>query len=135
MTDNSSTMIGRLTNDPELKFTNSGKAVARFSLAVDRRWLNKITQEWESQASFFTCVAWDKLAENIASSLKKGYRVIATGMFEQRSWETDSGEKRSTVELVVDGIGPDLRFVTCELHKSASEPRQSSAPEYDDDPF
>lgn len=132
MSENNITLVGRLTAEPELKFTNSGKAVVKFTIAVDRRWQNKQTQEWESKASFFNVQVWDKLAEHVASSVKKGYRVIVTGMMEQRTWETDSGEKRSIFEVTADAVGPDLRFVTCELHNAHTP---SSAPAFDEEPF
>ena len=134
MSENSITLVGRLTADPELKFTNSGKAVVKFTIAVDRRWQNKQTKEWETKASFFNVQVWDKLAEHVASSINKGHRVIVTGVMEQRTWETDSGEKRSIFEVTADAVGPDLRFVTCELHNANQA--TSSAPAFDDnDPF
>ena len=116
MSENSVTLVGRLTADPEVKFSNAGAANARFNLAVEKRWMNRQTQEWEKRTSFITVIVWDKMAENVAHSLKKGYRAIVSGTLEQRSWDTPNGEKRQIVELVADAIGPDLRFVTCELH-------------------
>lgn len=137
MSENTITLIGRLTADPELKFTNSGKAVVKFSIAVDKRWQNKQSQEWETKTSFFNVSAWDHLAEHVAESMKKGYRVIVTGIMEQRTWETDSGEKRNTFDLTADGVGPDLRFVTCTLKQSerASGNAPAQGPVFDDDPF
>ena len=133
MAENQITLVGRLTADPEMKFTNSGKATVRFSLAVDRTWLNKATGEREKRVSFFTITAWEKLAEHTATSLKKGYRAIVTGVLEQRSWETDDGQKRHVVEVVADAIGPDLRFVTCELHGTTAD-RAATIPD-DEEPF
>lgn len=141
MAENSVTLVGRLTTDPELQFMNTGTAKVRFSLAVEKRWQNRETKEWEKRTSFITVVAWDKFAENIANSLKKGYRVIASGSLEQRSWETQTGEKRAVVELIADAIGPDLRFVTCELHgtphaAAAATSAPANGPVFDDDdPF
>src|ERR1019366_2122150 len=99
MPDNSITVVGNVTRDPELKFLNSGQAAVRLSVAVNRRWENKQTQEWEGRVSFFEVQGYDALAENAANSLAKGTRVIVTGRLEQRSWETENGDKRSIVEI------------------------------------
>src|SRR5665213_3364919 len=109
MPGNSITLVGNVTRDPELRFTPSGQATATFGLAVNRRWQNRQSQEWEESTSFFDVVAWRDLGENVALSLTKGARVIVTARLEQRSWETDDGERRSKVELVADDIGPNLR--------------------------
>jgi single-strand DNA-binding protein len=98
------TIVGNLTADPELKFTNSGQAQTRFSVAVNRKF-----KETET-TSFFNVTAWGSLAENLANSVHKGTRVIVEGRLEQRSWETDKGEKRSTVEISANSVGTDLRF-------------------------
>jgi single-strand DNA-binding protein len=98
------TIVGNLTADPELKFTNSGQAQTRFSVAVNRKF-----KETET-TSFFNVTAWGSLAENLANSVRKGTRVIVEGRLEQRSWETDKGEKRSTVEISANSVGADLRF-------------------------
>lgn len=111
------TVIGNLTADPELRFTAAGRAVARFSVAVNRRWQNKTTQEWEEKVSFFNCTAWAELAENLATSCTRGMRIVVVGRLEQNSWETDAGEKRSTIELVADEAGPSLRWATAEVSK------------------
>ena len=92
-------LIGNITRDPELRFTPSGAAMASFGLAVNRRWRNQQTNEWEEQASFFDVVCWRELAENASESLAKGTRVIVSGRLEQRSWETQEGDKRSKVEV------------------------------------
>ena len=134
MADSNVTLVGRLTHDPELKFLNSGAASVRVNIAVEKRWQNRQTQEWETRVSFFTLIVWNKMAENVAASLKKGYRVVVFGALEQRSWETDTGEKRSVVEVVVEAIGPDLRFVTAELH-GGEHAAPASAPGTDEDPF
>ena len=112
MADNTVTVIGNVTRDPELRFTPSGQAIATFGLAVNRRWQNKATQEWEEQVSFFDVKCWSQMAENVAESVPRGTRVIVTGRLEQRSWETDNGEKRSKVEIVADEIAPSLRWAT-----------------------
>jgi len=111
-------LIGNITRDPELRFTPSGAAVANFGLAVNRRWQNRQTNEWEEQVSFFDIVAWRELAENVAESLTKGSRVMVTGRLDQRSWETDNGEKRSKVEVVADEVGPSLRWATAQVTRN-----------------
>ena len=115
---NSVTLIGNITRDPELRFTPSGAATATFGIAVNRRWQNRQTNDWEEATSFFNVVCWRDLADNVAESLSKGARVIVTGRLEQRSWETDQGEKRSVVEVVADEIGPSLRWATAKVEKS-----------------
>ena len=115
---NSVTLVGNLTRDPELRFTPSGAANATFGLAVNRRWQNRQTNEWEEATSFFNVVCWRELADNAAESLAKGMRIIVTGRLEQRSWETDQGEKRSVVEVVADEIGPSLRWATAKVERT-----------------
>ena len=116
--DNNITVVGNCTRDPELRFTPSGQAVATFGLAVNRRWQNRQTQEWEEKVSFFDVTCWAQMAENVAESVQKGTRVIVTGRLEQRSWETNEGEKRSKVEIVADEIGPSLRYATAGVTKN-----------------
>ncbi|MEO6469447.1 MAG: single-stranded DNA-binding protein, partial [Acidimicrobiia bacterium] len=91
---------------------------AKLGMAVSRRWQNKQTNEWEERTSFFNIVAWGDMAENISDTLTKGARVIVNGRLEQRSWETEQGEKRSVVEVVADEIGPSLRWATAEIKRS-----------------
>jgi single-strand DNA-binding protein len=114
---NSITISGNITRDPEMRYTPSGVSKVSFGVAVNRSWRNQQTQEWEEQTSFFNVVAWRQLAENAGASLAKGTRVVVSGRLEQRSWETDQGEKRSIVEIVADDIAPSLRFATAEVHK------------------
>ena len=102
MADNSITLVGNITRDPELRFLNSGQATTSFGLAVNRRWQNRQTQEWEEQTSFFDVVCWREMAENVAESLTRGSRVVVTGRLEQRTWETQDGDKRSKIEVVAD---------------------------------
>jgi single-strand DNA-binding protein len=118
MPDNSITVIGNVTRDPELKFLNSGQAAVRVSVAVNRRWQNRQTQEWEERTSYFEVVGYGALAENAANSLHKGTRVIVTGRLEQRSWETENGDKRSIVEINADEIAPSLRYATAVVTKT-----------------
>jgi single-strand DNA-binding protein len=129
MPDNTVTVIGNITREPELRFTPSGQAIASFGLAVNRRWQNKSTQEWEEAVSFFDVVAWAKLGENAAESLSKGSRVMVTGRLEQRSWETDQGDKRSKVEIVADDIGASMKWATVEVTRNErSETSASNRP-------
>jgi single-strand DNA-binding protein len=115
---NTITVIGNCTRDPELRFTPSGMAVAAFGLAVNRRWQNRQTNEWEEAVSFFDVTCWQQLAENVSESVQKGTRVLVTGRLDQRSWETNDGEKRSKVEIVADEVGPSLRYATAEITKN-----------------
>jgi single-strand DNA-binding protein len=117
MAENSITVIGNITRDPEIRYTPSGQANANFGVAVNRRWMNRQTNEWEERTSFFNVVCWRELAENVGESLSKGARVVVTGRLEQRSWETEQGEKRSVVEIVADEVGPSLRWATAKVEK------------------
>jgi single-strand DNA-binding protein len=125
-------LIGNLTRDPELRFTPSGAAVANFGLAVNRRWRNQQTNEWEEQVSFFDVVCWRELAENVAESLTKGTRIMVSGRLDQRSWETQDGEKRSKIEVVADEIGPSLRWATAQVTRN--ERRDGGGGGYDAPP-
>jgi single-strand DNA-binding protein len=115
---NNVTVIGNATREPELRFTNTGQAVATFGLAVNRRWQNRQTNEWEEATSFFDVTCWAQLGENVAESVAKGSRVIVSGRLEQRSWETQDGDKRSKVEIIADEVGPSLRWATAEVTKN-----------------
>jgi single-strand DNA-binding protein len=112
------TIIGNVTSDPELRFTVSGQATASFGLAVNRRWQNRQTQEWEEAVSYFNIVCWRELAENVAESIRKGTRLIVTGRLEQRSWETENGEKRSKIEVQADEVGPSLRWASAHVTRN-----------------
>ena len=132
MTITSTTIAGNLTRDPEIRYTRDGQATTSLSVAVNRRWQNRQTQEWEESTSFFDIVCWRDLAENVALSLTKGARVVVTGRLEERRWETEDGETRSKVELVADEIGASLRFATVDIHKvqrpaTADEPADEAA--------
>ncbi len=136
------TLAGHITRDPELRFTPSGQATASFGLAVNRRWQNRQTQEWEEATSFFDVVCWREMAENAGESLSRGARVIVTGRLEQRSWETPEGDRRSKVEIVADEIGPSLRWATAQVTKnerrgageSSGAPARAAAPPPADPP-
>jgi len=114
------TIVGNLTNDPELRFTPSGAAVASFTVASTPRVLDKTTNEWkDGEALFMRCSVWRQYAENVAESLTKGSRVIVTGRLKQRSYETREGEKRTVVEMEVDEVGPALKYATAKVNKVA----------------
>ena len=118
MATNTVTIIGNLVEDPELRFTPSGVAMAKIRVAVNRRWRDR-NNEWQEETSFFGGTCWRELAENVAESLQKGSRVIVTGSLEQRSWETQEGDRRSVVELRIDEIGPSLRWATASVTRTA----------------
>ena len=114
---NNITVVGNLTRDPEMRYTANGMSTVSFGVAVNRSWRNQQTNEWEERTSFFNVVCWREMAENVTESLGKGSRVVVTGRLEQRSWETEQGEKRSVVEIVADEVGPSLAFATAEVHR------------------
>jgi single-strand DNA-binding protein len=118
MATNNVTVIGNLVEDPELRFTPSGVALAKIRVAVNRRWRDQ-SNEWQEETSFFGGTLWREAAENAAESLTKGARVIITGSLEQRQWETQEGDKRSVVEIRIDEIGPSLRWATASITKTA----------------
>jgi single-strand DNA-binding protein len=151
MADNAITVVGNVTRDPELKFLNSGNAALKLSIAVNRRWQNRQTQEWEERVSYFEIVAYGAIAENAANSLVKGSRVIVSGRLEQRTWETENGDKRSIVEINADEIGPSLKWATAVVTRTPraegsnfqSSDRPAAAPRanepssyaFDEEPF
>ena len=117
--DTNITMIGNLVNDPELRFTPSGAAVAKFTVASTPRYLDKATNEWKDGDSLFLqCQIWRQAAENVAESLTRGMRVIVSGRLKQRSYETKEGEKRTVFEVEVDEVGPSLRNATAKVTKT-----------------
>jgi single-strand DNA-binding protein len=117
-TDNTVVLVGNVTRDPELRFTNTGQPTATFGLAVNRRWQNRQTQEWEEATSFFDVVCWREMAENVSESLTRGARVVVAGRLDQRSWETPEGDRRSKVEVVADEVAPSLRWATAQVTKN-----------------
>jgi single-strand DNA-binding protein len=118
MADNNVTIVGNLTREPELRFTNGGRAVASFGVACSRRY--QVNGEWQEQTSFFNVVAWGQLGENAAQSLNKGSRIIVSGRLEQRQYEAkDGGGQRSIVEIVADELGPSLRWATAQIERTA----------------
>ncbi len=131
MAPTTTTVIGNLTRDPEIRYTREGQATTQLGVAVNRRWQNRETQEWEEATSFFDVICWRELAENVALSLAKGMRVVVTGRLEQRSWETEEGERRTKVEIVADEVGPGLRFATADVQRverPVIEPTDVDAP-------
>lgn len=162
MVDNNVTLVGNLTADPELRFTQNGTAVANMRVAVNRRIRNNQTGDWEDRTDgFFNVVAWRTLAENANESLNKGTRVMVNGRLTERSFETQQGETRYVTEIEADEICPSLRWAIAHVSKSshtgfsqsgstasadggqpapaaASQPQQqpaSTPPEPDDVPF
>src|SRR5579883_439497 len=126
---NTVTLVGNVTRDPELRFTPNGQATTTFGLAVNRRWQNRQTQEGEEATSFFDVVCWREMAENVSESLERGARVLVTGRLEQRSWETQEGERRSKIEVVAEEVGPSLRWATAQVTKNERRgPTEAGAP-------
>ncbi len=128
--ENTVTIVGNITDDPELRFTPSGAAVANFTVAVNKRYRNN-DGNWEDKLDgFFRCSCWRDMAENVAESVQKGARVIVVGRLQQRSWDTEDG-KRSTIEIQVDEIGPSLRWSVAKptkSNKSSPAPQTGSSP-------
>jgi single-strand DNA-binding protein len=110
------TVVGNLVDDPELRFTPSGAAVANFRIASTPRTFDKQSNEWkDGDALFLSCSVWRQAAENVAESLQKGMRVVVQGRLKQRSYETREGEKRTVVELEVEEVGPSLKYATAKV--------------------
>jgi single-strand DNA-binding protein len=113
------TVIGNLTNDPELRFTPSGSAVANFTIASTPRTFDRQSNEWkDGETLFLRAAVWREAAENVAESLTKGMRVIVSGRLKSRSYETKEGEKRTVIELEVDEIGPSLRYANAKVNRT-----------------
>ena len=114
------TLVGNLVDDPELRFTPSGQAVAKFRIASTPRYLDKATNEWkDGESLFLTCNVWRQAAENVAESLQRGMRVIVQGRLKQRSYETKEDEKRTVFEVEVDEVGPSLRSASAKVTKAS----------------
>jgi single-strand DNA-binding protein len=111
-------LVGNLTRDPELRYTPGGMPVATFGLAVNLRRQNRQTNEWEDRPSFFDIVCYGSLGENVSESLGRGSRVMVVGRLEQRSWETQDGDKRSKIEVIADEVGPSLRWATAQIERT-----------------
>ena len=150
--DNTVTIVGNVTRDPELRYLTSGTALAQFGIAYNRRYTKN--GEQVEDTSFFDVVCWSNLADNVSESVTKGDRVIVYGRLEQRSWETQEGDKRSKVEIIADEVGPSLRWATASVTRTerkgpgegggggqgggpSTRPVANSAPDYgyDEEPF
>jgi single-strand DNA-binding protein len=130
MGDNNITLMGNLTRDPELRYTQSGQGICSFGMAVGRRY--QVNGEWQEKTSFFNVVAWGALGENVAASFSKGNRIIVTGELEQRSYETQEGEKRSVVEVKASDVGASMKWARVQIERvvrsSTESGGQSSGP-------
>ncbi|MBO0871776.1 MAG: single-stranded DNA-binding protein [Pseudonocardia sp.] len=114
------TVVGNLVDDPQLRFTQSGQAVASFRVASTPRYRDNQTGEWkDGEALFLTCSVWRQAAENVGESLQRGMRVIVNGRLRQRSYETQQGEKRTVYEVEVDEVGPSLRYASAKVTKTS----------------
>lgn len=113
------TVIGNMVQDPELRFTPSGSAVANFSVASTPRTFDRNSNEWkDGESLFLRCAVWKEAAENVAESLAKGMRVIVSGRLKSRSYETTAGEKRTVIEMEVDEIGPSLKYANAKVNRT-----------------
>jgi len=123
------TVVGNLTNDPELRFTPAGAAVANFTIASTPRSFDQNSKEWkDGEALFLRASVWREAAENVAESLTKGMRVIVSGRLKSRSYETKEGEKRTVIELEVDEIGPSLKYANAKVNRTQRSNGQSVQP-------
>lgn len=114
------TIVGNLTADPELRFAPGGDAVANFTVASTERTFSRAANDWQDQETvFMRCAAWRDLAENVAESLTKGTRVFVTGVLKARSYETREGERRTSLEVQVEDVGPSLRYATASVKRTA----------------
>lgn len=139
---NTLTVVGNLTGEPELRYTASGTAMLTGSIADNRRY--QVNGEWQEETSYINFVAWRELAENAASTLTKGMRLIVTGRLQQRDWQDKEGNKRTSYDLVVDEIAPSLRWASALVTKSVKSdgsskpatPAPAAAADYpEEDPF
>jgi len=131
------TLAGNLVDDPELRYTASGQAVANFRIASTPSRFDKASGGWkDGETLFLSCTVWRQPAENVAESLRKGMRVIVQGRLGQRTYETKDGEKRTVYEVDVDDVGPSLRSATAKVSRTAArEDGGGKAAAYDEPPF
>lgn len=123
------TITGNLTRDPELRYTQSGVAVATFSVAATPRYMDQQTQEWKDGTTLFlNCTVWRQQAENVAETLVKGMRVIVHGKLGQRSYDTQQGEKRTVYEITADDVGPSLRNASAKVRKTERQQTAAGRP-------
>ena len=134
--DTNITLVGNLVEDPELRFTPNGAAVARFRMASTPRIFDKNTNDWRDGDSLFLTVdCWRQLAENVAESLTRGTRVVVTGRLKQESYETKEGEKRTVYKVEADEVGPSLKFATAKVNKTTRATGGQSNAGPPDDPW
>ena len=134
--DTNITIIGNVVNDPELRYTPSGQAVATFRVASTPRYLDKTTNQWvDGDSLFLSCNVWRQAAENVAESLQRGMRVIVSGRLKQRTYETKDGEKRTVYEIEVDEVGPSLRNASAKVSRTARSSANAAAAKPGDDPW
>ncbi len=130
------TVVGNLTSDPELRYTQNGLAVANFTIASTPRNFDRASNDWkDGEALFLRASVWREFAEHVAGSLTKGSRVVATGRLKQRSYETKEGEKRTSIELEVDEIGPSLRYATAQVTRTSSSREGGGRNQGGDEPW
>jgi len=127
------TLVGNLTDDPELRYTPNGQAVAKFRVASTPRVYDKQANGWkDGEPLFLACTVWQQAAEHVAESLTRGMRVIVSGRLRQRSYETSEGEKRTVFEVQVDEVGPSLRYATAQVKKMQRGSKGETATQVDD---
>jgi single stranded DNA-binding protein (ssb) len=130
------TVVGNLTSDPELRYTQNGLAVANFTIASTPRTFDRASNDWkDGDALFLRASVWRDFAEHVAGSLTKGSRVVATGRLRQRSYETKEGEKRTSIELEIDEIGPSLRYATAQVTRTSSSRDSGSRGQVAEEPW
>jgi single-strand DNA-binding protein len=134
MPDTTTTIVGNLTDEPEVRFTQSGAAVANFTVAVTPRRPDGQGGWEDGDTSYIRCTTWRGLAEHAADSLSKGDRVLVYGRLQQRSWETDAGERRSVVEVQVDELGPSLRWATAKPERVRQQGGPAKGGQFDEQP-
>jgi single-strand DNA-binding protein len=134
MADTTTTIVGNLTDDPELRFTPNGASVCNFRVAVTPRRPDGKGGWEDGETSFYQVVAWRSLAENVAESLAKGARVLVYGTLRQRSWETPEGDRRSVVEVQADEVGPSLRWATAKPEKAKASAGDRKGGQFNDEP-
>jgi single-strand DNA-binding protein len=130
--NNTITVVGNVTREPELRFTANGRSQLTLGLAVNHRYPDRSRPgEWVEETSFFNVVCWADLAENVSSSVQKGSRILVMGRLRQRSWETDNNEKRSVVEIIAEEVGPSLRWATAQISRTERRGPGESGPRPD----
>ena len=126
--ENQVVIVGNLTDDPELRYTPNGAAVAKFRVAVNRRYKDEAGNWKDGETSYFSVNAWRNLAENVAESLARGTRVVVAGRLQMRSWETQEGDKRTVIEIEADEVGPSLRWATAKVERQSRSSGDWQAP-------